>query len=65
MKEAETKRAPKLTVEQKKYLENGILIKQVEEIWESFDAVKANRYCGNYYKRLQAVIKAQGGYTKY
>ena len=27
MKEAETKRAPKLTVEQKKYLENGIINK--------------------------------------
>ena len=41
------------------------LIEQVNEIWNSFSSEFAYKMCGNYKNRLQAVVKAQGGYTKY
>ncbi len=35
------------------------------EIWRSIDANFCKRYTDNYKKRLEAVIKANGGHTKY
>ena len=41
------------------------LIAQVREVWENIPEEMAEKFCGNYERRLQAVIEANGGYTKY
>ena len=41
------------------------LIANVREIWTNIPPEMADRYCGSYERRLQAVIEADGGYTKY
>lgn len=35
------------------------------EIWSKITPEMCSKYCGNYEKRLRAVIEANGGYTKY
>lgn len=35
------------------------------EIWRTITPSMCNRWCGNYKKRLEAVVRAEGDYTKY
>ena len=41
------------------------LINNVLEIWDTITPEMCEAFCGNYEKRLQAVIKVKGSHTKY
>ena len=55
----------KLANEYQPATSQAVLIDNVKEIWATLDAEMCARFCGDYKKRLKAVIKARGAHTKY